>query len=182
MTHKQWLYRNNDVHYVSNELTLKQDEELTAKIKIPLKTGRCSLLCHHQHYMLTNFEELGSSPKLARWVWVANMKMAISIARVAKANFCMQDTLRQLNIPVVIPQIEPQPLVPTTHATTRSPLHDTHLPPATPGSHIRHSHLNRSPYSQPHTSQQSSTLSHHPTLFPIFLCGKNIPQHRTPRL
>ena len=31
LTHKQWLYRNNDVHYVSDGLTLKQHEELTAK-------------------------------------------------------------------------------------------------------------------------------------------------------
>jgi hypothetical protein len=28
LTHKQWLYRNNEVHYVSNGLTLKQHEEL----------------------------------------------------------------------------------------------------------------------------------------------------------
>ncbi len=33
LTHKQWLYRNNKYHCVSNELTMKQHEELTAKIK-----------------------------------------------------------------------------------------------------------------------------------------------------
>jgi hypothetical protein len=33
LTHKQWLYRNNEVHYISNGLTMKQHEELTAKIK-----------------------------------------------------------------------------------------------------------------------------------------------------
>ena len=33
LTHKQWLYRNNEVHYVSNGLKMKQHEELTAKIK-----------------------------------------------------------------------------------------------------------------------------------------------------
>jgi hypothetical protein len=44
---KQWLYRNNSVHYVSDELTLKHHEKLTAKIKILLKTRRCGLLhCH----------------------------------------------------------------------------------------------------------------------------------------
>jgi hypothetical protein len=151
-------------------------------IKILLKTRRCALLCCHRHYMLTNFEELGKGPTLARQVWVANMEMAISVARVAQANFCTQDTLRQLNIPVIIPQIQPHSPVSTTRAITRSPLHNTHLPPATPGSHRRHNCLNRSLYSCPHTSHQFSTPSRHPTLFPILLRGKNIPQHRTPRL
>ncbi len=38
LTHKQWLYRNNDVHYVSEGLTLRQHEELTTKIEILMKT------------------------------------------------------------------------------------------------------------------------------------------------
>jgi hypothetical protein len=102
LTHTQSLYQNNNVHFVSDGLTMKQHEELTAKIKILLKTRRCSLLCRHLHYMSKFFEVLRSGPTLARQVWVANMEMAISIARVAKANFCSQDTLRQLNIPSVI--------------------------------------------------------------------------------
>jgi hypothetical protein len=104
LTHKQWLCRNNEVHYVSNGLTMKQHEELTAKLKILLKTRHCALLCRHQHYLLTNFEVLRSGPTLAHQVWVANMEMAISVARVAKANFCLQDTLCQLNIPSVVPK------------------------------------------------------------------------------
>ena len=86
---------NNDVHYVSDGLTLKQHEDLTAKIKILLKTRSGAPHRRHRHYMLTNFEELGSRPTLARQVWVANMEMAISVARIAKANFCTQDTLCQ---------------------------------------------------------------------------------------
>ncbi len=47
LTHKQWLFRNNEVHYVSNRLRMKQHEEHTAKIKILLKTRHCTLLrCH----------------------------------------------------------------------------------------------------------------------------------------
>ncbi len=38
LTHKQWLYRNNNMHSISHGLTLKQHEELTAKIKMLLKT------------------------------------------------------------------------------------------------------------------------------------------------
>ena len=97
LTHRQWLYQNNKVHYVSNGLTMKQHEELKAKIKILLKTKRCALLPRNRHYMLTHFEVHGSGSTLACQVWVANMEMAINIARVAKANFCVQDTLRQLH-------------------------------------------------------------------------------------
>jgi hypothetical protein len=66
---------------------MKQHEELTAKIKIILKTRHCTLFRRHRHYLSTNFEVLRSGPALARQVWVANMEMAISVARVAKANF-----------------------------------------------------------------------------------------------
>ncbi len=40
LTHKQWLFRNNEVHYVTDGLTMKQHEELTSKIKILLKTKK----------------------------------------------------------------------------------------------------------------------------------------------
>jgi hypothetical protein len=51
LTHKQWLYRNSDVHYISKGLTSRQHEELTSKIK-ELMTKKCmALLGRHQHYM-----------------------------------------------------------------------------------------------------------------------------------
>ena len=62
LTHKQWLYRNNNIHYINNGLTLKQHEELTAKINMLLKTWHGTLLHRHRHYMWTKFEELGSGP------------------------------------------------------------------------------------------------------------------------
>jgi hypothetical protein len=73
LTHKQWLYRNKDVHYVSEGLTLRQHKELTAKVKVLMKTKRSALLGRHRHYMSTNFDELGRGPTLARQVWVVNM-------------------------------------------------------------------------------------------------------------
>jgi hypothetical protein len=142
LTHKQWLYRNNEVHYISNGLMMKQHEELIAKIKIHMKTRDSTLLRRIRHYLLTNFEVLGSGPTLAHQVWVANMEMAISVARVAKANFCLQDTWCQLNIPSVVPETQPHPTVPSTCSNVRSLLHATHLLPTTPGSHRRHNHLN----------------------------------------
>ena len=161
---------------------MKQHEELTAEIKLLLKTRCGALLRCHRHYILTNFEELGSGPTLACQLWVANMEMAISVARIAKANFCTQDTLQQLNIPTVFPPNQPHTPESTPHTTNQTPPHTVHSPIATPVLHLRHNRFPRTPYSQPHTSHQSSTPSYHPTLFPIFLRCYKIPRHRTPQL
>jgi hypothetical protein len=104
LTHAQWLYRNCDVHYISNGLTSRQHDKLTSKIKELMKTKHTALLGQHQHYMNTNFNELGHRPTLARQVWVAYMEMAIRVAKVAKGNFCILETLRQLCTPLALPQ------------------------------------------------------------------------------
>jgi hypothetical protein len=44
LTHTQWLYRNNNVHYVSEGLTLRQHKELTAKVKVLMKMKHSALL------------------------------------------------------------------------------------------------------------------------------------------
>jgi hypothetical protein len=173
LTHKQWLYRNNEVHYVSEGLTLRQHKELTTKIKILVKTKCSALLGRHQHYMSTNFDDLGRGPTIARQVRVANMEMVISIAKVAKGNFCTQDTLQQLCIPIALPSNQQSPPVPISCITTCTPPQQYHLPFITPRSNARHIWLSKTLYSRPHTTHHSSTPSHHPTLFPIFLrCHK----------
>jgi hypothetical protein len=62
LTHKQWLYRNCDVHYISNGLTLRQHDELISKTTELMKTKRTAILGKHQHYMNTNFNTLGCGP------------------------------------------------------------------------------------------------------------------------
>jgi hypothetical protein len=49
--------------------------------------------------MDVDFIELGSGPTIVRQVWVANVEMAISVAKVAQGNFCTQDNLRLLHMP-----------------------------------------------------------------------------------
>jgi hypothetical protein len=44
LTHKQWLYRNCDEHYISDGLTLRQHNKLTSKIKELMKTKCTALL------------------------------------------------------------------------------------------------------------------------------------------
>ncbi len=43
--------------------------------------------------------KLGSGTTIACQVWVANVKMAISVTKVVCGNFCMQETLRLLHTP-----------------------------------------------------------------------------------
>ena len=43
--------------------------------------------------MDVNFGELGSGPTIVRQVWVANMEMAISVAKVVRGKFCTKDNL-----------------------------------------------------------------------------------------
>jgi hypothetical protein len=38
--------------------------------------------------MKIDFAKLGHGPTIVRQVWFANMEMAISIAKIAKGNFC----------------------------------------------------------------------------------------------
>jgi hypothetical protein len=43
ITHKQWLYRNSDVHHVIDGLSSRQHQELTARIYDLLETKKDSL-------------------------------------------------------------------------------------------------------------------------------------------
>ncbi len=130
--------------------------------------------------MSTNFDELGHGPTLARQVWVANMEMAISAAKVGKGRFCTHETLQQLRTPLALPPTQPSPPVPLSNVSPCSPPHHYQTPFTTPGSHARHPWLSKAPYSQPHTTPHQSTPSHYPTLFPIFLRCDNTSRNNSP--
>ena len=100
ITHKQWLYRNSDVHHVIDGLSSRQHQELTARIHYLLETKKDSLHERHKHLMDVDFAKLGSGTTIARQVWVANVEMAISVAKVARDNFCTQETLLLLRTPL----------------------------------------------------------------------------------
>ena len=100
ITHKQWLYRNSDVHHAIDGLSARQHQELTARIHYLLETKKDSLLERHKHLMEVDFAKLGSGTTIARQVWVAKVEMAISVARVARDNSCTQETLRLLRTPL----------------------------------------------------------------------------------
>ena len=130
LTRKQWLYRNSDVHYISEGLTARQHDEFQAKIYELLKTKQSALLQQHQHFLTIDFVELGRGPTLACQVWIANMKMAISVFKVARGNFCMQESLCMLRTPLETPAIQPLPpiqndITSPTNILRRIKLHPT---------------------------------------------------------
>ncbi len=75
LTHKQWLFWNSDMRYISKGLTEHQHDELTARIRKLMKTKHKILLPRHRHFIqidLTNSAK--DLPSLARfglpiWKW-----------------------------------------------------------------------------------------------------------------
>jgi hypothetical protein len=53
--------------------------------------------------MDVDFMKLGSGTTIECQVWVANVKMAISIAKIVHGNFCTQKTLQVLHTPQLKP-------------------------------------------------------------------------------
>jgi hypothetical protein len=56
LTHKQWLFRNSDVHYISKGLTAHQHDELTARICELMKTKHKIILPRHRHFIQIDFD------------------------------------------------------------------------------------------------------------------------------
>jgi hypothetical protein len=60
ITHKQWLYRNSDVHHNIDGLSSRKQQELTERIHKLLQTEKNSLLKRHKHLMDVDFAKQGS--------------------------------------------------------------------------------------------------------------------------
>jgi hypothetical protein len=113
LTHKQWLFRNSDMHYISKGLTAHHHDELTARICELMITKHKMLLPRHRHFIQIDFDQLGQGPTLACQVWVANMEMAISVAKVGRGNFCTHKSCSLLSTPQTVPIPQTLPLLPS---------------------------------------------------------------------
>jgi hypothetical protein len=80
ITHKQWLYRNSNIHLRFDGLTSHQHLLLSDRIHELIRTSPADLLPCHRHLLLHNFFHLGSDSTLKRQLWVASMESAISAA------------------------------------------------------------------------------------------------------
>ncbi len=182
LTHKQWLHRSCDVHYISNGLTSRQQDELASKIKELMKTKRTALLGQHWHCMNTNFKTLRHGPTVACQVWVANMEMAISIAKFAEDNFCTQEILRQLYTPLTLPTIQHTRIMTLINVRNTSPNPPPiyHALVITPRARTCHASSSKTPYSKPRTNHRLLTPPRYPTLFPILLRCNNTSKSKSP--
>jgi hypothetical protein len=108
------------VHHIIDGHSSQQQQELTAKIHKLLETKTTSLLKRHKHFMDVDFMKLGSGTTIKCQVWVANVEMVISVAKVVHGNFCTQETLRVLHTP----QLKPSSNLPYRQ-TPNCPPHQT---------------------------------------------------------
>ncbi len=182
LTRKQWLYQNSDVHYVSEGLTTQQHDEIQAKIYELMRTKHSALLLWHQHFLTIDFVKLGRGPTLARQVLVANMEMAISVFKVARGNFCTQESLCLLRTLLDTPIS--QLLSPTqtkiassTNNSTQIRLHSTWFAASSRGRTIR---LPRAPYTKHQNHNHPSSCTHCLSLSPTSLQCKQTPMSKTP--
>jgi hypothetical protein len=161
ITHKQWLYRNSDVHHIIDGLSSRQQQELTIRIHELLQTEKNSLLKRHKHLMDVDFVELGSGPTIVQQVWVANVEMAISVAKVARGNFCTQDNLRLLNMPTHKFSSNLQNKQDPNYTSFEHTRYTTVKQPGTmtPGHPARSARLSKSPYYDSRTHRSPPPLT-----------------------
>ena len=178
ITHKQWLYRNSDVHHAIDGISARQHQELTARIHCLLKTKKDSLHERHRHLMEVDFTKLGSGTTIARQVWVANVDMAISVARIAGTNTCTQEALRLLRTPARMSKKDIHLSTPSrqirtpalNQPRTSTPLHTANYPSKSKSPFcFSRKHPNPVPVSQEHS------------LLPARSCKHRDAMHKNPR-
>ncbi len=163
LTHKQWLYQNSNMHYVSESLTAGQHDELQEKMHGLMRTKHLALLPWHWHFLTIDFVTLGRGPTLAHQVWVANMEMAISVSKVARGIFCTQESLCLLCTPLEAPVSKPPPSSQTRIALSKNvfPHIKLHSTLFAASSHSRIVWLPRTPHNKHCNYNHPSSCSHH---------------------
>ncbi len=145
-----------------------QHRELAAKIGQLMRMNCMALLAGHRHYMKIDFAKLGLGPLIVRQVWVADIEMAISIAKVLKSNFCTQESLHLLCTKMVLPIIQkcyptpPANVPPTDNSSSFNCL--SHL--LLPISSYQKPQSSMTPCFRHHTHHHSSTHTQNSSLSP----------------
>ncbi len=97
ITHKQWIYRNADVHHVIDGLTLSQHTALFARVQELLMTNVNYVLPCPPHLLNQDFHQLGNADTLPRQLWVASMESAISAASHVASGHYAQGSMQIFN-------------------------------------------------------------------------------------
>lgn len=80
VTHRQWLFRNADVHHRFEGLTMHDHNLLSLRIRELLTTSPDDLLPAHRYLLQQDFAQLGDADTIQRQIWVATMDSALSAA------------------------------------------------------------------------------------------------------
>ena len=77
ITHKQWLYRNSDVHYKKLEgMTARRHEDIIAQMQDLMWTDPHELLDQHRSLLEADFEALGDGTSGDRLQWISSINSA----------------------------------------------------------------------------------------------------------
>ena len=129
ITHKQWIYRNADVHHVIDGLTSSQRTTLFACVQELLMTDINYLLPCHRHLLKQDFQQLGNADTLPRQLWVASMESAISAASNVASGHYTTGSMQVFNSCPDAPQARhnftKQSYPPTRPPRTRHPVQQT---------------------------------------------------------
>ncbi len=74
LTHKQWIFRNTDVHHKINGLMDAQHNDILAWIRILVNTTPSDLLPCHRHLLDKKFRNLGNSETIQWQLRIASME------------------------------------------------------------------------------------------------------------
>ena len=80
VTHRQWLFRNADVHHDFDGLTMHGHKLLFNRINELLTTSPGDLLPAHRYLLQQDFVQLGNADTIQRQIWVATMESALGAA------------------------------------------------------------------------------------------------------
>ena len=78
--HRQWLFRNADVHHSFDGLTMHGHSLLIIGINELLTTSPGDLLPAHRYLLQQDFAQLGNADTIQRQIWVAAMESALGAA------------------------------------------------------------------------------------------------------
>ena len=79
ITHKQWMYRNSEVHYkLPDGMTLAEHDKVFERVSRLLQTDPEDLLLRHQHLLEVDREALGEATAQRRKYWIADMESAVA--------------------------------------------------------------------------------------------------------
>ena len=81
LTHRQWIYRNREIHHKIEGMTMAQHEQLMEDIERYAELDPADLLPENRDLLNVDFEALGNGRAADRRYWAAEMESAVAAAK-----------------------------------------------------------------------------------------------------